>query len=128
MYGSIIAFDQNIFLKIVTVTFTNLIYLEVLNVYLSINKYHWFMWVSFGSTLLVYLLTILLFKNQLDIYFIFEWPTFFIIPLIAIIAWAPFFVGTIIKKKFFPETIEKLNQAKSLELKSEPIKEEESTV
>jgi phospholipid-translocating ATPase len=128
MYGSIIAFDQNIFLKIVTVTFTNLIYLEVLNVYLSINKYHWFMWVSFGSTLLVYLLTILLFKNQLDIYFIFEWPTFFIIPLIAIIAWAPFFVGTIIKKKFFPETIEKLNQAKSLELRSEPIKEEESTV
>ena len=61
-------------------------------------------------------------------YYIFEWPTFFIIPLIAIIAWAPFFVGTIIKKKFFPETIEKLNQAKSLELKSEPIKEEESTV
>ena len=59
----------------------------------------------------------------MDIYFIFEWGTFFKIPLIAVISWAPFFIGSFIKKKFFPETIEKLNQAKSLELKSEEKKE-----
>ena len=123
MFGSIILFEDTIFLKIVTVTFTALIYLEVLNVYLEINKYHWFMGVSFGATLLVYLLTIGLLNNYLDIYFIFEWGTFFKIPLIAIISWAPFFIGSFIKKKFFPETIEKLNQAKSLELKSEEKKE-----
>lgn len=123
MFGSIILFEDTIFLKIVTVTFTALIYLEVLNVYLEINKYHWFMWISFGATLLVYLLTIGLLNNYLDIYFIFEWGTFFKIPLIAVISWAPFFIGSFIKKKFFPETIEKLNQAKSLELKSEEKKE-----
>ena len=123
MFGSIILFEDTIFLKIVTVTFTALIYLEVLNVYLEINKYHWFMGVSFGATLLVYLLTIGLLNNYLDIYFIFEWGTFFKIPLIAVISWAPFFIGSFIKKKFFPETIEKLNQAKSLELKSEEKKE-----
>ena len=123
MFGSIILFEDTIFLKIVTVTFTALIYLEILNVYLEINKYHWFMWISFGSTLLVYLLTIGLLNNYLDIYFIFEWGTFFKIPLIAVISWAPFFIGSFIKKKFFPETIEKLNQAKSLELKPEEKKE-----
>ena len=123
MFGSIILFEDTIFLKIVTVTFTALIYLEVLNVYLEINKYHWFMGISFGATLLVYLLTIGLLNNYLDIYFIFEWGTFFKIPLIAVISWAPFFIGSFIKKKFFPETIEKLNQAKSLELKSEEKKE-----
>jgi len=105
MFGSIILFEDTIFLKIVTVTFTALIYLEVLNVYLEINKYHWFMGVSFGATLLVYLLTIGLLNNYLDIYFIFEWGTFFKIPLIAVISWAPFFIGSFIKKKFFPETI-----------------------
>ena len=120
MFGSIVLFKDTIFLKIVTVTFTALIYLEILNIYLAINKYHWFMWVAFGSSLVVYLLTILLLKNYLDIYFIFnDAGTFFKIPLISIVAWAPFFIGTIIKKKCFPETIEKLNQARSLELKSD---------
>ena len=123
MFGSILFFKDNIFLKIVTVTFTCLIYLEIFNVYLEINKYHWFMWVSFGSTLLVYLLTIALLPNYLDIYFIFDLGTFFKIPLIAAVAWAPFFIVSKIKKWCFPEAIEKLNQAKSLELKTE-LKEE----
>ena len=127
MFGSILLFDVDIFLKIVTVTFTALIYLEVLNVYLSINKFHWFMWVSFGSTILVYLLTILLLKNYLDIYFIFDWATFFKIPLIAIASWLPFFIGTIIKKKCFPETTEKVNQARHLELKSEASSDKNNT-
>ena len=119
MFGSLLLFKESIYLKIVTVTFTALIYLEVLNIYLEINKYHWFMWISFGSTIVVYLLTILLLKNYLDIYFIFDWATFFKIPIASIVAWAPFFIANFIKKKFFPQTIEKLNQAKSLELKSE---------
>ena len=123
MFGAILLFKDNIFLKIVTVTFTCLIYLEIFNVYLEINKYHWFMWVSFGSTLLVYLLTIGLLPNYLDIYFIFDLGTFFKIPLIAAVAWAPFFIVSKIKKWCFPEAIEKLNQAKSLELKTE-LKEE----
>ena len=123
MFGSIILFPDNLFLKIVTVTFTALIYLEVLNIYLAINKFHWFMWVSFGSTIVVYLLTIIFFSNLLDIYFIFEdFITFIKIPFMSLIAWFPFFVGSFIKKRFFPETIEKLNQAKTLELKSD-IKE-----
>ena len=120
MFGSIVFFEDTIYLKIVTVTFTALIYLEVLNIYLEVNKYHWFMWISFGSTIVVYLLTILLFKQWLDIYFIFTLDTFFKIPLIALIAFLPFFISTKIKKKFFPETIEKLNLAnnKTIELKT----------
>jgi phospholipid-translocating ATPase len=114
MFGSILLFKDNIFLKIVTVTFTALIYLEILNVYLEITTYHWFMWVSFFSTCLVYLLTIALLKYYLDIYFIFKSDIFWKIPILSIIAWAPFFIFTRVKKRFFPETIEKLNQAKEL--------------
>ena len=115
MFGSILFFKENIFLEIITVTFTCLIYLEIFNVYLEINKYHWFMWVSFGVTLTVYLLTIGLFSNLLDIYFIFTTKTFFKIPLISLIAWAPFFIISKIKKWCFPEAIEKLNRSKNFE-------------
>ena len=114
MFGSFLLFHDNIYLKIVTVTFTALIYLEILNVYLEVTTYHWFMWVSFFSTCIVYLLTILLLNYYLDIYFIFKSSIFWRIPILSLVAWAPFFIFTKIKKKFFPETVEKLNQAKEL--------------
>ena len=114
MFGSFLLFSDNIYLKIVTVTFTALIYLEILNVYLEVSTYHWFMWVSFFSTCIVYLLTILLLNYYLDIYFIFKSSIFWRIPILSLVAWAPFFIFTKIKKRFFPETVEKLNQAKEL--------------
>ena len=114
MLGSFVLFSDNIYLKIVTVTFTALIYLEILNVYLDITTYHWFMWVAFGSTCVVYLLTIWILKYYLDIYFIFKANIFWKIPILSIAAWAPFFIGKKIKKKCFPETVEKLKIAKEL--------------
>ena len=114
MFGSFLIFPDNIYLKIVTVTFTALIYLEVLNVYLEITTFHWFMWVSFVSTCIVYLLTILLLNYYLDIYFIFKSDIFWKIPILSIVAWVPFYCFTTIKKKCFPETVEKLNIAKEI--------------
>ena len=110
MFGSFLIFKDNIFLKIVTVTFTALIYLEILNVYLEINTYHWFMFVAFISTCAVYLLTIWLFNYYLDIYFIFKANIFWKIPIISILAWAPFYFASYIKRKIFPQITEKLNQ------------------
>ena len=111
MFGSFLIFKDNIFLKIVTVTFTALIYLEILNVYLEINTYHWLMFVAFISTCAVYLLTIWLFNYYLDIYFIFKANIFWKIPIISILAWAPFYIASYIKRKIFPQITEKLNQS-----------------
>jgi phospholipid-translocating ATPase len=112
MFGSIFFFPDNIFLKIVTVSFTALIYLEILNVYMEINKFHWFMWVALISTCIIYTLTLWLFDYYLDVYFVFKWSIFWRIIVIALVAWAPFYIGTRIKKLLFPQTIEKLNKAK----------------
>ena len=112
MFCSFFFFPDNIFLKIVTVSFTALIYLEILNVYMEINKFHWFMWVALFSTCIIYTLTLLLFDYYLDVYFVFRWSIFWRIIVIALIAWAPFYIGTRIKKLLFPQTIEKLNKAK----------------
>jgi phospholipid-translocating ATPase len=112
MFCSFLFFPDNIFLKIVTVSFTALIYLEILNVYMEINKFHWFMWVALVSTCIIYTLTLWLFDYYLDVYFVFKWSIFWRIIIIALIAWAPFYIGTRVNKLLFPKTIEKLNKAK----------------
>ena len=116
MFGSFLFFRDNIFLKIVTVTFTSLIYLEILNVYMEIKKFHWFMIFALVVTVVIYTLTLRFLSYYLDIYFVFQWSIFWRILVISVIAWAPFFIATRIKKFVFPETIEKLNKAGSTSL------------
>ena len=112
MFGSFLLFRDNIFLKIVTVTFTVLIYLEILNVYMEINKFHWFMIVALVSTCIIYTLTLRFLNYYLDIYFVFSLSIFWKIIAISLAAWLPFYIGSKLKKLLFPETIEKLNKAK----------------
>ena len=112
MFGSFLFFQDNIFLKIVTVSFTALIYLEILNVYMEINKFHWFMIFALIATFIIYTLTLRFLNYYLDIYFVFKWSIFWRILVIALIAWAPIFIATKVKKLLFPQTIEKLNKAK----------------
>ena len=109
MFGSIIVFKDQLYLNIVTVTFTALIYLEILNVYMEINKFHWFMFVALSATFIVYTLTLLILPNVLDVS-ILNWKNLLLIGALAAVAWAPFFIANKIKKCFFPQTIEKLNQ------------------
>ena len=109
MFGSIFLFKDKFFIMIVTVTFTALIFLEILNVYTEINKFHWFMTVCLISTGVVYLLTLIIFKNLLDVASIFEDKVYLKILILSILSWLPFFLINRIKKIFFPETTEKLN-------------------
>ena len=109
MFGSVLLFGDKLFLEIVTVTFTSLIYLEILNVYMEINKFHKFMVFALGLTFLVYTLTIILLPHYLDVS-ILTLKNLLLIGITAITAWAPFFIVSKLKKIFFPQTIEKLNQ------------------
>lgn len=54
-------FDES-FLNIVTITFTALIYIELLNVYFTVNKIKFLMLVATIFTLLTYMGTIILFR------------------------------------------------------------------
>ena len=109
MFGAIFLFDENLFLIIVTVTFTSLIFLEILNVYTEINKFHKFMIISLIGTAICYLLSLFFLNNILNVYYIFEFSFMWKITVISLISWVPFFISNRIKKLCFPETIEKLN-------------------
>ena len=108
MFGAILLFGDHIFLKIVTVSFTSLIYLEILNVYMEIKKFHRFMIISLVATFTVYTLCLWLLPSVLDIAYVFQWETIWKILVISIVAWAPFFIVSRIKKYLFPKEIEKL--------------------
>ena len=110
MFGSVIVFKNRIFLNIVTVTFTGLIYLEILNVYMEINKFHWFMLVSLAATFLVYTLCIIFMRNVFDTSYM-DVLTFIYVLIMAVVAWAPFFIISKLKKCIFPKVVEKLNKA-----------------
>ncbi|MCQ2818692.1 MAG: phospholipid-translocating P-type ATPase [archaeon] len=109
MFGAMFLFKDNIFLVIVTVTFTSLIFTEILNVYTEINKFHKFMFVSLGGTAITYLLCLLLLPNVFDVSFIFTGTTLLYISILTVIGWAPFFLANRLKTLLFPENYEILN-------------------
>ena len=82
MFGSIFLFKK-FFIMIVTITFTALIFLELLNVYTEINKFHPFMVFYLLAMGIVYLLTLIIFKNLLDVTSIFKENVFFKILLVS---------------------------------------------
>ena len=112
MFGSLLVFKNTIFLNIVTFTFTGLIYLEILNVYMEITKYHWFMVVSLCATFAVYTLCILLMRNMFDTSAM-DFLTLLYIFIMAVVAWAPFYIINKIKKLISPKEVEKINKAEN---------------
>jgi phospholipid-translocating ATPase len=109
MIGSVYLFEDNLFLKIVSVTFSVLIFVEILNVYTEIKEFHWFMGLALIGTAVTYSLTLIFFKSILDVVFIFEPYIIWRIAVIALACWAPFFLLSKVKRKCFPEEYEKLN-------------------
>ena len=110
MFGSLFMFPDKLFLKIVTCSFTALVYLEILNIYAEINKLHWFMIFSLLGTVVVYTLTLAFLNNYLDIYFVIKKDIFWKIIVISVVAWMPFFIGNKIKKHCFPQEYHKVNE------------------
>ena len=109
MIGSVFLFEDNLFLKIVSVTFSVLIFVEILNVYTEIQKFHWFMGFALIGTAVTYSLTLIFFTSILDVVFIFKLDIIWRIAAIALACWAPFFMLSGVKRKCFPEEYEKLN-------------------
>ena len=108
MFGAMFLFHEHIFLKIVTVSFTSLIYLELLNVYMEIKKFHKFMILSLTATFIVYTLCLSLLPSVLDVAYIFQLEPLLKILAISVVAWIPFYIVSRIKKYLFPKEIEKL--------------------
>ncbi len=105
---SIIFFNDS-FVNIVTITFSALILIELLNVFSEINKMTCKMWMVLFIAALVYFLSIIIFKNYFDVSYILT-PIFCLKILIIVgIAWLPIFLIEKIVDKCDPSDHKKIN-------------------
>jgi len=107
MLGSLFLFETS-FLKIATITFTCLIFAELLNVYTEIKTFHKVMVISLVFTLISYILSLIFLKEILDFSYLTAENVFKII-LVTFTSWIPFYLTHKIKRCIYPEVYEKLN-------------------
>ena len=110
MVSAVMLFE-NIFIKIATVTFTCLIFAELLNVYIEIRKFHWVMIVSLGLTFGCYIVSLLFLKSILDFSYL-SLENLVKIIAVTLLSWLPFFSLRKVRKCMYPEAHEKLNLLK----------------
>ena len=110
IFASISLFGENIFLKIVTITFTELIFAEILNVYVEIKTFNKYIYYSLIGTGISYLLSLLLLKDLLNVVYIFDLNTVKMIVLVAIVDWLPIQIFVWIRKKCVKSLNEKYEE------------------
>jgi phospholipid-translocating ATPase len=100
MVMSLLMFEQS-FVRIVTITFTALIISEILNVATTIHSFNRYILGSQMITLVIYWLSLLLFRNYLDTSKIdqdFLWK----VGLIVGASWTPIYLTRCIKRRLYP--------------------------
>ena len=107
MIGAVLLFEDN-FVNIVSITFTALIFIEVLNVYLEVHKLHIVMIISFVGTIAIYLITMVMLRSTFDVAYIFAWDCIEKICILTILCWLPFYALNLILKIYFPEAHERV--------------------
>ena len=90
MIGSILIFEKS-FLKIATITFTALIFAELLNIYAEIKTFHFIMVFSLIFTLVIYILSLVFLKEIIDFAYLTPENVLKIL-LLTLISWLPFFM------------------------------------
>ena len=110
IFGSICLFGENIFLKIVTITFTELIFAEILNVYVEIRTFNKYIYYSLIGTGITYLLSLVMLKDLLNVYYIFDFYTLKTVFLIAIVDWLPVQIFVWSRKIWVPNLSEKYEE------------------
>lgn len=105
---SILLFDTP-FLEIVTITFTALIFIELLNVITSVNKFHSHIWASVCISAVCYLICLIALKDAMMLCSI---NVLFVVRVLFITfcAWAPVKVVHEVKTRCYPSLLDKVRK------------------
>jgi phospholipid-translocating ATPase len=100
MLGSIVFFNDS-FANIVTITFTALVIIELLNVYTEVHKINSKMIISSILTFLIYVLSIALLREYFDTSYI-TWEFVVKVVALTVVSWLPMHIIKIMVYKFDP--------------------------
>jgi phospholipid-translocating ATPase len=106
MLATVIFFSES-YTNIVTITFSALIIIELLNVYSEVNKPNWKMIVSSVFTFVVYFLSIVLLRSYFDTSYI-TWMFVVKVIAITILSWFPLHLVKWIIRKLDPSEQDKI--------------------
>lgn len=106
MVMSLLMFEQS-FVRIVTITFTALILSEILNVLTTIHHMNRYILGSQILTLLIYWLSLILFRNYLDTSKI-DSDFLYKVGLIVCASWTPIFIVRCLYKRIAPSEEDKI--------------------
>ena len=101
MMLGLLLFDKS-FLNIVTITFSALIVIELLNLLTELHKWYWGMIFSISLSLLVYFCTIYFFRSAINVTSITNISFVVKIAIITAITWAPTHFLKWLEKKIWP--------------------------
>mmetsp|Transcript_39366 Transcript_39366/g.37840 ORF Transcript_39366/g.37840 Transcript_39366/m.37840 type:complete len:119 (+) Transcript_39366:3054-3410(+) len=118
MLASVILFNES-FSNIVTITFSALIIIELLNVYSVVNKLNWKMILSSVFTFIIYFLSIALLRSYFDTTYI-TWQ--FVIKVVALtmMSWAPLESINFVIKRYFPSREQKIMKQELRAMENQP--------
>jgi len=106
MLGTIMFFHES-FTNIVTITFSALIFTELLNVYTSVHHLNWRILISSILTLFIYILSIALLPEYFDTSYI-EWMFVVKVLMITVVSWMPLHLVHCIVDKVDPSEFQKI--------------------
>jgi phospholipid-translocating ATPase len=85
----VVLFPENNFINIVSITFTSLIFTELLNVMTEIDNFHWAMGISEVVTGIIYLFSMFAMKEYFDLEYLFSIEFLWRVSVITLISWLP---------------------------------------
>lgn len=100
MLGAVIFFNDS-FVNIVTITFTALVIIELLNVYTEVHRVNSKMVTSSVLTFLVYILSIALLREYFDTSYI-TWEFMMKVVALTAVSWLPMHIIKVVVYKFDP--------------------------
>lgn len=107
MLAAIYLFEES-FLNIVSITFTTLIFTELLNVAFEIHTWHYLMVLSEVISLFIYILSMVVLQSYFDITFITTWAFIWKVLVITLLSCLPVYLTKFIKRKLDPPAYSKL--------------------
>ena len=111
MMLGLFTFDKS-FLNIVTITFSALIVIELLNVLTELHKRYWGMLISVSLSIVVYFLTIFLFRSVINVSNFTNYKFVFQVLVITALSWLPIHTFKHIEKKIWPSDFDIIMQSK----------------
>ena len=112
MFGALILFRDE-FIHVMSISFTALIFTELIMVALTIRNWHYLMILAELFSILLYLISLIVLKEYFDLVFIrtleFLWKT----ALITAVSCLPLYILKFLRKKFSPPSYQKLSWTRS---------------